>query len=34
MRRIVVIDSNVLDDKALSRWIGQARGYVAGLPLK
>jgi TfoX N-terminal domain len=33
MRGIVVIDSAVLD-KALDRWIGQARGYVAGLPPK
>src|SRR6266566_829885 len=32
MRGIVVIDSAVLDDKALDRWIGQARSYVAGLP--
>jgi len=32
MRGTVVIDSNVLDDQALDRWIGQARGYVAGLP--
>jgi TfoX/Sxy family transcriptional regulator of competence genes len=32
MRGIVVIDSTVLDDKALNRWIGQARSYVAGLP--
>ena len=32
MRRIVVIDSSVLDDQALDRWIAQARGYVAGLP--
>jgi TfoX/Sxy family transcriptional regulator of competence genes len=31
MRGIVVIDSAVLDDKALARWIGQARRYVAGL---
>jgi TfoX/Sxy family transcriptional regulator of competence genes len=34
MRGIVVIDGAVLDDKALDRWIGQARGYVAGLPPK
>ncbi len=34
MRGIVVIDSAVLDDKALDRWIGQARRYVAGLPPK
>ena len=34
MRGIVVIDSSVLDDQALDRWIGQARGYVAGLPPK
>ena len=32
MRGIVVIDSAVLDDKALDRWIGQARSHVAGLP--
>ena len=32
MRGIVVIDSAVLDDKALDRWIGQARAHVAGLP--
>ena len=32
MRGIVVIDSSVLDDQALDRWIGQARGYAAGLP--
>lgn len=29
---IVVIASAVLDDKALGRWIGQARSHVAGLP--
>jgi len=34
MRGIVVIDSAVLDDKALDRWIGQARRYVAGLAPK
>ena len=34
MRGIVVIDSAVLDDKALDRWIGQARRHVAGLPPK
>ena len=34
MRGIAVIDSSVLDDQALDRWIGQARGYVAGLPPK
>ena len=34
MRGIVVIDSAVLDDKALDRWIGQVLGYVAGLPPK
>ena len=34
MRGIVVIDSAVLDDTALDRWVGQARRYVAGLPLK
>ena len=34
MRGIVVIDSAVLDDNALDRWIGQARSYVAGLPPK
>jgi TfoX/Sxy family transcriptional regulator of competence genes len=34
MRGIVVIDSAELDDKALDRWIGQARSYVAGLPPK
>jgi len=34
MRGIVVIDSSVLDDQALDRWIGQARGYVAGPPPK
>jgi TfoX/Sxy family transcriptional regulator of competence genes len=32
MRGIVVIDSSVLDDQALDCWIGQARGYAAGLP--
>jgi hypothetical protein len=32
MRGIVVIDSAVLDGKAIDRWIGQARSYVAGLP--
>jgi len=32
MRGIVVIDSTVLDGKALERWIEQARSYVAGLP--
>jgi TfoX/Sxy family transcriptional regulator of competence genes len=34
MRGIVVIDSAVLEDKALDRWIGQARRHVAGLPPK
>jgi TfoX/Sxy family transcriptional regulator of competence genes len=34
MRGIVVIDSSVLDDQALDRWIAQARGYVAGLPMR
>jgi len=34
MRGIVVIDSAVLDDKALDRGIGQARSYVAALPPK
>ena len=34
MRGIVVIDSSVLDDQALDRWIRQARGYVADLPPK
>jgi hypothetical protein len=34
MRGIVVIDSAVLDDKALDRWIRQARSCVAGLPPK
>jgi len=34
MRGIVVIDSAVLDDTALDRWVGQARSYVAGLPPK
>jgi len=34
VRGIVVIGSAVLDDKALDRWIGQARSYVAGLPPK
>ena len=34
MRGIVVIDSAVLDDSALDRWIEQARSYVAGLPPK
>jgi hypothetical protein len=34
VRGIVVIDSAVLDDKVLDRWIGQARSYVAGLPPK
>jgi TfoX N-terminal domain len=34
MRGIVVIDSTVLDGKALDRWIGQARDYVASLPPK
>ena len=34
MRGIVVIGSAVLDDKALDRWIGQARRYVAGLAPK
>jgi len=31
-RGIVVIGGAVLDDKALDRWIGQARSHVAGLP--
>jgi TfoX/Sxy family transcriptional regulator of competence genes len=34
MRGIVVIDTAVLDGKALDRWIERARGYVAGLPPK
>jgi len=34
VRGIVVIDSAVLDDKALDRWIGQARRYMAGPPPK
>jgi hypothetical protein len=34
MRGIVVIDSAVLSDRALDRWIEQARGYVTGLPPK
>jgi TfoX/Sxy family transcriptional regulator of competence genes len=34
MLGIVVIDSTVLDDTALERWIGQARSHVAGLPPK
>ena len=34
MRGIIVIESSVLDDQALDRWIGQARGYVADLPPK
>jgi hypothetical protein len=34
MRGIAAIDSTVLDDTALHRWIGQARSYVAGPPLK
>jgi len=34
MRGIVVIDSAVLDDNTLGRWIRQARSYVAGLPPK
>jgi TfoX/Sxy family transcriptional regulator of competence genes len=34
MRGIVVIDSTMLDHKALERWTGQARSYVAGLPPK
>jgi TfoX N-terminal domain len=34
MRGIVVVDSAVLDDTAVDRWIGQARSYVAGLPPK
>jgi hypothetical protein len=34
MRGIVVIDNAVLDDKALDRWIVQARSYTAGLPPK
>ena len=32
MRGIAVIDSAMLDGKALDRWIGQARSHVAGLP--
>ena len=34
MRGIVVVDSAVLGDTALDRWVGQARSYVAGLPPK
>jgi len=34
VRGIVVIDSTMLGDEALDRWIRQARGYVAGLPPK
>ena len=34
MHGIVVIDSAMLDGKALDRWIGQARDNVASLPQK
>ncbi|HEY4854204.1 MAG TPA: TfoX/Sxy family protein [Streptosporangiaceae bacterium] len=34
MRGIIVVAGEALDDRALERWIGQARGYVAGLPPK
>ena len=34
MRGIVVIDSAVLDDSALDRWIEQARSYGPGLSPK
>jgi hypothetical protein len=34
MRGIVVIDSAALDDKALDRWIEQARSYGPGLSPK
>jgi hypothetical protein len=33
-RGIVVIDSAVPEDKALDRWTGRARSYVAGRPPK
>jgi len=32
MHGIIVVAADALDDKALERWIGQARSYVAGLP--
>jgi hypothetical protein len=32
MRGIVAIDGSMLDEQALDRWVGQARGYAAGLP--
>ena len=32
MRGIIVVDGAVLDDAALERWIGRARGHVATQP--
>jgi hypothetical protein len=32
MRGIIAAAADALDDRALERWIGQARSYVAGLP--
>ena len=34
MRGIIVVAADALDDRALERWIGRARSYVAGLPPK
>ena len=32
MRGIIVAVADALDDRALERWTGQARSYVADLP--
>ena len=34
VRGIIVMAGNALDDRALERWIGQARRYITGLPPK
>jgi hypothetical protein len=34
MRGIIAVAVDALDDRALQRWIGHARGYVVGLPPK
>jgi hypothetical protein len=31
---IIVVAADALEDRALERWIGQARSYVARLPPK
>ena len=34
MRAIIAVADNALDDRALERWIRQARSYLTGLPPK